>query len=141
MKDMYTFDIDKESAMETYAAVDSSYAKLFAGMFGHSNIARVAADTGNIGGDLSHEYHVLADEVGEDELRKCASCGNIANSELWLKDGAAGGECPSCGSNSGNFEAFRGVEVGHVFYLGDKYSKAMNATFTNAGGKEQLIVW
>ena len=40
------------------------------------------------GGDLSHEYHVLADEVGEDELRKCAGCGNVANSELWLKEGA-----------------------------------------------------
>ena len=53
MKDMYTFDTDRESAMETYAAVDASYAKLFGGMFGESNIARVAADTGNIGGDLS----------------------------------------------------------------------------------------
>ena len=40
---------------------------------------------------------------------------------------------------SGTFEAFRGVEVGHVFYLGDKYSKAMGAKFTNADGKEQLI--
>ena len=64
----------------------------------------------------------------------------MANSELWLKQGADGNDaCPSCGSMSGTFEAFRGVEVGHVFYLGDKYSKAMGAKFTNADGKEQLI--
>ena len=48
MKDMYMFDTDRESAMETYAAVDASYEKTVRRNVWRTNIARVAADTGNI---------------------------------------------------------------------------------------------
>lgn len=48
-----------------------------------------------------------------------------------------GDECPRC--DSGNLEMWRGIEVGHVFKLGTKYSKALKATFLDADGKEQII--
>ena len=48
-----------------------------------------------------------------------------------------GDACPRC--DSGRLEIWRGIEVGHVFKLGIKYSKALNATYLDADGKEQII--
>lgn len=53
-----------------------------------------------------------------------------------LRMAVAGDACPSCG---GALQAFRGIEVGHVFYLGQRYSKAMNATFLDEQGQEQIF--
>ena len=50
---------------------------------------------------------------------------------------AAGDACPRC--DSGKLEMWRGIEVGHVFKLGTKYSKALNATYLDANGREQII--
>ena len=49
----------------------------------------------------------------------------------------AGDACPRC--ESGKLEMWRGIEVGHVFKLGTKYSKALNATYLDANGREQII--
>ncbi len=53
-----------------------------------------------------------------------------------LRMAVAGDACPTCG---GALQAFRGIEVGHVFYLGQRYSKAMNATFLDEQGQEQVF--
>lgn len=53
-----------------------------------------------------------------------------------LRMAVAGDACPACG---GALQAFRGIEVGHVFYLGQRYSKAMNATFLDEQGQEQIF--
>ncbi len=53
-----------------------------------------------------------------------------------LRMAQAGDKCPS---GKGNLQAFRGIEVGHVFYLGTKYSSKMNASFLNQEGKAQPI--
>lgn len=49
----------------------------------------------------------------------------------------AGDTCPSC--QKGKYQSYRGIEVGHVFYLGTKYSKSMNATYLDVAGKSQVI--
>ncbi|KDO21460.1 prolyl-tRNA synthetase [Saprolegnia parasitica CBS 223.65] len=241
MKDAYTFDVDRAGAETTYHLMVDAYHKILATL--QLPIAQVEADTGNIGGSLSHEFHVLSG-FGEDALLSCSSCTYAANVEkargvlpassisapiaslgdlvasthgyvptlylaenktqlvvvltpegrdvnpLSLKDhiddvdglvqvkpghvecalslpsprifvdagvapsgglaaflagqNAVSGHfrlakehdgCPCC--EHGKLVEKRGIEVGHVFYLGHKYSKALGATYVDTHGKAQ----
>lgn len=79
MKDLYTFDITKEAALETYHAVRLAYRALFDEL----KVAYLVADadSGDIGGDLSHEFH-FPTRVGEDNIISCTACEYVANEEL-----------------------------------------------------------
>ncbi len=95
MKDAYSFDVSMEAADETYKAMFDAYVRVFerCGLKAHP----VEADTGDIGGSSSHEFHVLAD-AGEDGVAFCGGCGYAANLE---KAGRQVGpcecaECPPC---------------------------------------------
>lgn len=79
MKDLYTFDDGRERAYETYAQVRLAYDAFFKTLQVPFLVAE--ADSGNIGGDLSHEYH-LPSPVGEDTLMTCDACSYVANQEL-----------------------------------------------------------
>lgn len=79
MKDLYTFDATTEEALQTYEAVRLAYGAFF----GELKVPYLSAEasSGDIGGDLSHEYH-LSSKKGEDNLVCCGSCCYIANEEL-----------------------------------------------------------
>ena len=79
MKDAYSFDRDKESALKSYQAMFDAYKRIF-DRFGLQYRA-VAADTGSIGGDASHEFQVIAD-TGEDAIVYCPTSDYAANIEL-----------------------------------------------------------
>jgi len=79
MKDAYSFDRDKEGAARSYEAMFAAYKRIF-DRFGLQYRA-VAADTGAIGGDLSHEFQVIA-ETGEDAIVYCPNSDYAANIEL-----------------------------------------------------------
>ena len=79
MKDAYSFDRDKDAAAQSYETMFAAYQRIF-GRFGLQYRA-VAADTGAIGGDLSHEFQVIA-ETGEDALVYCPTSDYAANIEL-----------------------------------------------------------
>jgi len=79
MKDAYSFDRDKDSALKSYQAMFDAYMRIF-DRFGLQYRA-VAADTGSIGGDASHEFQVIAD-TGEDAIVYCPSSDYAANIEL-----------------------------------------------------------
>lgn len=79
MKDLYTFDICRENALATYHNVRQAYDALFTELKVPFLVAE--ADSGNIGGDLSHEYH-FASEHGEDSIISCSVCGYAVNEEL-----------------------------------------------------------
>lgn len=83
MKDLYTFDASLDEAGETYELVRGAYGRIMTRLFGEQGSGwRVAqADTGAMGGQQSHEYHV-EDDAGEDTLLSCGSCSYTANSEL-----------------------------------------------------------
>ncbi|XP_028857185.1 probable proline--tRNA ligase, mitochondrial [Denticeps clupeoides] len=130
MKDMYSFDVDKDAAQHTYQSVCEAYGRLFDQL--GLRWVQVQADTGNIGGTLSHEFHLPAD-IGEDRLQVCGNCGFAANVET-LSPGRA--DCPRCESSS--LVESKGIEVGHTFYLGTKYSSVFNATFINAQNKPEV---
>ncbi|XP_041646599.1 probable proline--tRNA ligase, mitochondrial [Cheilinus undulatus] len=127
MKDMYSFDVSEEAAYETYESVCQAYNRLFARL--GLQCVQVQADTGNIGGTLSHEFQLPAD-IGEDKLLICGSCSFSANVETLSSDRT---RCPQC--KTGTLEESKGIEVGHTFYLGKKYSHIFNATFSNAQNK------
>ena len=78
MKDAYSFDVSMEAADASYKAMYDAYVRIFArcGLKAYP----VEADTGDIGGKFSHEFHVLAD-AGEDGIAFCPCCGYAANLE------------------------------------------------------------
>ncbi|XP_037672562.1 probable proline--tRNA ligase, mitochondrial isoform X2 [Choloepus didactylus] len=129
MKDMYTFDSSPEAARQTYSLVCDAYCSLFSRLGLH--FVKVQADVGSIGGTMSHEFQLPAD-VGEDRLAVCASCNFSANMETLDSSQTS---CPAC---QGPLTETKGIEVGHTFYLGTKYSSIFKAQFANVHGKLSL---
>lgn len=85
MKDLYTFDASVEAALATYEQVRAAYAAIFAALKLPVHAAR--ASSGDMGGDLSHEYHLPA-SLGEDDVASCRACGYAGNTEV-VKGAAA----------------------------------------------------
>ncbi|KOS20784.1 Proline--tRNA ligase [Escovopsis weberi] len=79
MKDLYTFDLSVESAIDTYQDVSHTYTAFFADL--KLPILVAEASSGDMGGNHSHEYH-LANAIGEDIVATCKSCGYTANDEV-----------------------------------------------------------
>jgi prolyl-tRNA synthetase len=79
MKDLYTFDLTKEDAMETYDQVRKTYDAFFKDIGIPFLVAE--ADSGNMGGKLSHEYHYES-PMGEDTVWTCSNCNYVANDEV-----------------------------------------------------------
>jgi prolyl-tRNA synthetase len=151
MKDNYSFDLDPAAAKHSYNKMFVAYLRTFARM-GLKPIP-MRADTGPIGGDLSHEFIVLA-ETGESqvfcdkawlETDILAEAANVDyGSDLepffkkWTSLYAATDEKhdPKTAPVSGDrlVEA-RGIEVGHIFYFGTKYSVPMNARVAGPNGE------
>lgn len=78
MKDAYSFDSDKENALKSFNKMNSVYAKIFNDL--RLPWVKANADSGDIGGDLSYEWHIVS-EVGEDTVVKCDECGTCGNVE------------------------------------------------------------
>ena len=123
MKDAYSFHIDQSSLDDEYNNMGSTYDTIFTRL--GLNYRKVRADSGEIGGSLSHEYHVLANS-GEDEIGYCDDEDFAANVEMIEEKTAP---------NGGKISFARGIEVGHIFQLGNKYSKSMNCTILTDEGK------
>ncbi len=145
MKDSYSFDLDFEGAKRSYESMYQAYLKTFARM-GLTAIP-VAADSGAIGGNLSHEFHVLA-ETGESQLYYDAAyedvmkSGSIDISVLGKYYAAADEKHDPNGANvppPDRLNSKRGIEVGHIFYFGTKYSKAMNAVVAGPNGDPVMV--
>ena len=152
MKDTYSFDVDMDHARKSYNKMFVAYLRTFARM-GLTSIP-MRADTGPIGGDLSHEFIVLA-ETGESAVfcdRKLLDLetpgvetdydGDLQPViDRYTSYYAATEEKHDESEFAGNVAegdriAARGIEVGHIFYFGDKYSKPMRAMATGPDGKE-----
>jgi len=150
MKDSYSFDLDYEGARRSYNRMFVSYLRTFARL-GLKAIP-MKADTGPIGGDLSHEFIILA-ETGESEVfchrdylgfdalaEKMGSDDDLSSVvDRWSSLYAATDEMhdEATGAALGDeLITARGIEVGHIFYFGTKYSTAMGATVTTPGGDE-----
>lgn len=156
MKDAYSFDLDKAGAVHSYNKMFVAYLRTFA-RIGLKAIP-MRADTGPIGGNLSHEFIILA-STGESEVFCHADYLNFdipaENTEFddiaglqstvdkWTSLYAATSEMHDAGA----FEAVptekkmsaRGIEVGHIFYFGTKYSEPMGAKVMGPDGQERPV--
>ena len=156
MKDAYSFDLDEAGARTAYNRMFVAYLRTFARL-GVKAIP-MRADTGPIGGDLSHEFIILA-ETGESEVF-CHkdylgfeappadtdfqdAAGLQATVDRWTSLYAAEKEMHDAAVFAAlpgeQRVAARGIEVGHIFYFGTKYSKPMGATVTGPDGKEHAV--
>ncbi|HJK86473.1 MAG TPA: proline--tRNA ligase [Candidatus Megaira endosymbiont of Nemacystus decipiens] len=140
MKDAYSLDLDHASAIKTYDNMFSAYMRTFRDL--GLNAIPLAADSGEIGGSMSHEFHVIAD-TGESLIyydKKFDLIGeDLASDISYLKSLYAATEEKHdpdlCYSNDIELSAKRGIEVGHIFNFSDKYSSAMKALVSDANGK------
>ncbi|MBV13158.1 MAG: proline--tRNA ligase [Flavobacteriaceae bacterium] len=123
MKDAYSFDLDESSMKENYEKMKSAYIKIFNRLDLDYRI--VKADSGSIGGNTSEEFHVLANS-GEDLLAFSNESDFACNVELIDEEDV--NKIPGMPSpdGKGTLSVKRGIEVGHIFQLGDKYSKSLN---------------
>ena len=131
MKDAYSFDKDIDGLNKNYSKMYDAYHRIFE-RCGLKFIA-VEADSGIMGGELSHEFMVLADN-GEDLILYCEGCGYGASQ---IKEDEAGRKCPRCSKKLSTNNA---IEIGHIFKLGVKYSESLSATFLNEKGKAKPII-
>jgi len=156
MKDAYSFDLDFEGAKASYNRMFVSYLRTFARM-GLKAIP-MRADTGPIGGDLSHEFIILAD-TGESQVfchRDFLALPVPGESTNFLDDAEVGGivkrwTTPYAATDEMHDEASwqnipdgerlsaRGIEVGHIFHFGEKYSKPMGAKVAGPDGKDHFV--
>ena len=138
MKDSYSFNNDEESLQETYLLMRDTYKKILESIGLDYKIS--AADSGEIGGDSSEEFHVLA-ENGEDTIAVSDASEFAINTELLLKDGEdikslEGNPSPD---GKGTIQIKKGIEVGHIFKLGKLYAESMKANVLNSDGKAQVL--
>ena len=153
MKDNYSFDIDHAAAVRSYNKMFVAYLRTFARL-GLTSIP-MQAESGAIGGDYSHEFIVLAD-TGESAVycdRAWLDTDPLAMEtdyeadlqpivDEWTRLYAATDDKhdPSaCPVPEDALYQGRGIEVGHIFYFGTKYSKAMGATVTDPEGAEVAV--
>lgn len=141
MKDSYSFDLDFEGAKRSYEAMFTAYLKTFKRM-GLTAIP-MRADSGAIGGNLTHEFHILAEtgesgvfyDVAYDELAAKGEIDLAALDRLYaVTDEKHDPNAPGVPPAERLREA-RGIEVGHIFYFGTKYSKPMNAVVQGPNGE------
>jgi len=154
MKDAYSFDINDEEALFSYNKFFLSYLRTFKRL--ELTAIPMEADTGPIGGNLSHEFIILA-ETGEskiftdkrifelnsegtkiekkslEELRKKYEKFYAVTDEKFNKNDFEK-KVPE-----NNRLTTKGIEVGHIFYFGDKYSKPLNASVDLPGGKKDFV--
>ena len=127
MKDAYSFDLDQESLDLTYENIRAAYLNIF-NRFG-LDYRLVKADSGAIGGSDSEEFHVLADS-GEDLLAFSDKSDYAINAELLIElqedQDPASLEGQDSPDGKGKLKLKRGIEAGHIFKLGTKYSESFN---------------
>ncbi len=144
MKDGYSFHSSQEDMVREFDLMEETYKKIFTRL--GLDFRVVAADSGAIGGEGSKEFHVLANS-GEDTLVVCEACDYGANIETIfdaeqtdalneksyeeLMESKISKRC-SCGAEL-HFK--KGIEVGHIFQLGTKYSSALEAHFSDENGR------
>ena len=135
MKDAYSFDLSEDEMNDSYQSMREAYIKIFDSLGLDYRI--VKADSGAIGGSDSEEFHVLANS-GEDLLAFSDKSNYAINAELLIEsmsdqnpESLEGQHSPD---GKGKLKLKRGIEVGHIFKLGNKYSESMKLTIQTDKG-------
>ena len=154
MKDAYSFDVSDGEAFYSYNKFFLSYLRTFKRL--SLTAIPMAADTGPIGGNLSHEFIILAD-TGESKIFTDKRIFDLDTADTQLEKASLESmrkkyeQFYAVTDEKFNKEEFekivskenqlitKGIEVGHIFYFGDKYSKPMGASVDLPGGKKDFV--
>jgi prolyl-tRNA synthetase len=154
MKDAYSFDVSDEEAFYSYNKFFLSYLRTFKRL--SLTAIPMAADTGPIGGNLSHEFIILAD-TGESKIFTDKRIFDLDSDDTEIEKASLESmrkkyeQFYAVTDEKFNKEEFekivskenqlitKGIEVGHIFYFGDKYSKPMGASVDLPGGKKDFV--
>ena len=153
MKDAYSFDVDEAAARKSYNRMFIAYLNTYARM--GLNVVPMKADPGPIGGDLSHEFIILAD-TGESQvfchkdLVEMGAPGDVdwdgdlqplveQRTNLYAATEEMHDEAAFAAVPEDKRLSARGIEVGHIFYFGEKYSKPMKAEVAGPDGQNHPI--
>lgn len=135
MMDAYSFGKDKKDLDLEYERMKKAYLEIFKEL--GLNVQPVGADSGSIGGSKSEEFMCVSN-IGEDSILYDEETGKLINSELLEIEDAKNYIKDNYGiTNLDNLKTIKACELGHIFQLGDKYSKSMNATYIDSDGKEK----
>ncbi len=137
MKDMYSFHTSQESVDEYYDQVKQAYFNVYERL-GLGGITVLTYASGGVFSPYSHEFQVISD-IGEDTIYLCFNHENsvAVNKEIIeLLDW----KCPECGHSIDEKEnEKKGIEVGNIFKLGDKFSKAFGFVFKDSDGQDKTV--
>jgi prolyl-tRNA synthetase len=155
MKDAYSFDLDADAGRVAYNKMFVSYLRTFARM--GLQVIPMQADTGPIGGDMSHEFLILA-ETGESEVycHRAYQDMDVMTTDVDYDDHAALADtvgrwtehyamtdemhdAAACPVDAADLVEARGIEVGHIFFFGSKYSEKMGARVAGPDGEEVTV--
>lgn len=140
LKDAYSFDVNEEKAIEAYDNMFRAYLHIFKEL--SLNVVPVRANTGAIGGDLSHEFHIIAatgesdiyyDSEIETEVAK--SSPDIAKLKQMYALADDMYKPETCPIEEKKLKKHKSIEVGHIFNFGTKYTAAMDCKIMDEHGK------
>jgi len=136
MKDAYSFDLSESAAFDTYKIFYKNYLKTFIDL-GLKPIP-VKADSGAIGGNLSHEFQILAN-TGESEIAydPQLTANNLLDQSYEEINNLYSASDDLIDKSKIDIVIGRGIEVGHIFYFGTKYSTPLGARMINRDGKNE----
>jgi prolyl-tRNA synthetase len=133
MQDGYSFHASQEDLDEFYNQVREAYLRIFERL--GFEVKVVTATSGAMGGSGAEEFMVLAKD-GSDQIALCDKCNYAVNMET-MDSNSKDQKCVKC---SGDLKIENTIELGHIFKLGDKYTKAFELTFTDEKGEKKYPV-
>ena len=132
MKDLYSFHRDTKDLDKYYEKVKKAYLRIFKRCgIGEQTFLTLAS--GGAFSKYSHEFQTIT-PYGEDEIYLCLKCKLAVNKEIIEEEKY---RCPKCKSK--NLEVKKSIEVGNIFKLGERFSRAFNLNFRDKDGKERLV--
>ncbi len=131
MKDLYSFHTDEQDLNRYYEIVKLAYFEIYK-QLGIGDITVLTFASGGSFSQYSHEFQTIC-ENGEDTIYLCKKCNLAINKEIIDIQKS----CPECGNDK--LEAVKAIEVGNIFKLRNKYSKAFNFYYSDKNGQEKIV--
>jgi len=131
MKDLYSFHVDEEDLNRYYEIVKQAYFKIY-DRLGLGDITVLTFASGGAFSQFSHEFQTI-NSNGEDTIYLCSKCHIAVNKEIIDTQKT----CPECGNDK--LEAVKATEVGNIFKLRTKFSKAFNFYYSDKDGQDKIV--
>lgn len=132
MKDLYSFHTNQEDLEEYYELVKQTYLRIFKRCGLDAKV--VESSGGDFTKKYSHEFQVIT-PAGEDDILACPNCTFAQNIEIATMK--AGDVCPDCG---GKLESVKGIEIGNIFDLHEKFTAAFGVKYTDEAGEQKTPI-